>query len=570
MYVIEANGISKSFGIREVIHIEQLKVEAGRRIGIVGANGAGKTTLLRLLGRQLEPDAGLVHLHVPAVFWSQMEPPEIKELLPEMASRFNVPVFWRENLSGGEKTRYRAAAAFQNPAPLMLVDEPTTNLDMEGIEQLEQFFDHYKGTLLLISHDRRLLDTLCTDILEVEAGKISSYKGNYSDYAAQKEAERSRDQSAYEAYRQEKKRLKKTIQQTKEKSAGIRKTPRRMGNSEARLHKMGNQSAKKNLDQAANRLKTKLEQLEIKEKPLRLTSMQLHFEGTKSLHKQEVVRVEGLTFAYGEHLLFQNAAFRLMKNSRTALVGPNGCGKSTLVRLLLEGHPAVQVAEKATIGYFDQQMHILDDEKTILENVMAAAQLPETGARMLLAKLLFPGDRVHQQVKVLSGGEKVKVSLAKILLQGFNLLLLDEPTNHLDIPSMEAVEEALKAFEGTLLLISHDRHLISQVAEHLLVVENRKINSYSGTYEAYQQQQAKGQSQDVEQHQKQNQERGDEQEQAMQQREEQLLVLENRKNHLIGRLSLPAPDDDVAALDDAYMKVLKAIRELKEAISGSR
>ena len=558
MHTIEVNGVSKSFGAREVIRIEQLKIEAGRRIGIVGTNGAGKTTLLRILAGHLEPDEGQVILPVASVYWSQMEPPEIMELLPEMASRFEVPVRWRESLSGGEKTRYQAAAAFQQSAPLMLVDEPTTNLDMAGIEALEHWFAQYKGTLLMVSHDRQLLDALCTDMLEVEAGIVRMYQGNYSDYVAQKEAERKRRQSEYERFQQEKKRLKRAIQLTKEKSAGIRKTPRRMGNAEARLHKMGNQSSKKNLDQTANRLKTKLEQLEIKERPLHLPAMELRFQGENALHKQTVVKVEELTYAHGDQLLFERASFQLMKNSRTALLGPNGCGKSTLMNLLLKGHPAIQVAEKAKVGYFDQQMCLLDEEETILANVMATAQLPETMARMLLDKLLFSGDRVQQQVKSLSGGEKVKVSLAKILLQGFNLLILDEPTNHLDIPSMEAVEAALKAFEGTLLLISHDRHLVDQVAHQLLVVENRKIHSYPGTYEAYRQYQQKQGHGDEQHHRRQQT-----QQQSRQQREEQLMVLENRKNHLIGRLSLPAPDDNLAALDEEYLKVLQAIRELK-------
>lgn len=182
MHTIEVNGVSKSFGAREVIRIEQLKIEAGRRIGIVGTNGAGKTTLLRILAGHLEPDEGQVHLPVASVYWSQMEPPEIMELLPEMASRFEVPVRWRESLSGGEKTRYQAAAAFQQSAPVMLVDEPTTNLDMAGIEALEHWFAQYKGTLLLISHDRHLVDQVAHQLLVVENRKIHSYPGTYEAY----------------------------------------------------------------------------------------------------------------------------------------------------------------------------------------------------------------------------------------------------------------------------------------------------------------------------------------------------------------------------------------------------
>ena len=549
MYAIEINQLSKNFGEDDVINVEELNIETGQRIGIVGANGAGKTTLLKLISKEILPDAGQVKVNIPMAYWSQREAPVTKIISQEMASRFGVPVIWRNDLSGGEKARFKAAVAFQHQVPLMLVDEPTTNLDMEGIEQLEQHFLRYKGTLLLVSHDRQLLDALCHHILEVEAGKIRLYKGNYSEYAHQKEAELNRQQVEFETYQQEKRRLKKAILETKEKSAGIRKTPSRMGNSEARLHKMGNQSAKKNLDQSANRLKTRMKQLEVKEKPLRLTPIQLELEEENSLHKRDVVQVEQLSFGYGNLQLFHKASFRLENNSRTALLGPNGCGKSTLIRLILKGHPDIRLANKARVGYFDQQMKILNTERTILENVMEDARMSETTARILLAKFLFPGEDVHKKVEVISGGEGVKVSLAKILLQGFNLLILDEPTNHLDIPSMNAVEEALKAYEGTLLLVSHDRHLITKVANRILLVENQQVHSFIGSYENFRNQREKQKDLDFSE--------------AGKQKEERLMVLENRMTQLISRLSAPSAKEDIVALDAEYQEVLNAIKALK-------
>jgi len=201
----------------EILKDVSFHINEKEKAAIVGVNGAGKTTLLKLLGKQLAPDAGQVSLNVPAVFWPQTEAPDIKEISSEMASRFRVPITWREDLSGGEKTRFKAAVAFGFPTSIMFVDEPTTNLDMEGIEQLEQCFTSYKGTLLIISHDRQLLDALCDHILEVDQGHINIYKGNYSEYEARKEAELTRQQFEYEAYRQEKIRLKRAIQQKREK-----------------------------------------------------------------------------------------------------------------------------------------------------------------------------------------------------------------------------------------------------------------------------------------------------------------------------------------------------------------
>jgi len=544
--LLECGKIKKSFGDRLVVDLESLRVYSEDRIGVVGANGAGKTTLLNILSQRLMPDEGRVTLYTTCAYVSQLEPPEKMRISPEMASKFGVATSWDEKMSGGEKTRFKLAASFEADCPLLFADEPTSNLDLEGIELLERRLSEYQGAFLIIAHDRSFLDQLCNKILEVEDGKVKLYNGNYSAYRAQKVEEDERAQFAYEQYISEKKRLEQVIIERRQKAGSIKKTPRRMGNSEARLHKMGSQKAKAAIERSVKRIETRIKQLEVKERPRKEETIKLDLPEAKQLYSKVVIEGRHLNKSYGDLVIFEDAEFIITNGAKVALVGPNGCGKTTLLKMIMKQEAGIRIAPGAEIGYFSQDLCILDENLTILENVMAGSRYDEAFARTLLARLLLKRDDVFKPVGVLSGGERVKVSFAKMLLKDLNLLILDEPTNYLDLKSLEVVEEVLRECDQTLLLVSHDRRLISAVADQIMTIEQHKIKTFLGTYEEFLAQKQAASSQ-----------KGEEEIKA------QINLLENRLAEIVGRLSMPSPQDDRQALDEEYHAVLRELKQLR-------
>ncbi|NLM13119.1 MAG: ABC-F type ribosomal protection protein [Epulopiscium sp.] len=546
MLLLEAKNIKKYFGDRLILDIEGLNIYSEDRIGIVGVNGAGKTTLINLLSKKLEPDEGWVKLYGNYAYISQLEEPDFKTISDEMASKFGVPTIWNTYMSGGEKTRFKLALALETQSALIFADEPTSNVDMEGIELMEKRFDEYNGALLLISHDRDFLDKLCNKILEIEHGKIKIYNGNYSDYVFQKKQEVERAQFEYEEYVKEKKRLQEVIIETKQKVKSIRKTPKRMGNSEARLHKMGNQKAKANLDRAIKNIEKRIEHLEVKEKPKEQEVIKFDLSDNAKLHSKIIIEGKNINKVFGEKIIFQDAEFTIYNPAKVALVGSNGCGKTTLIKMIMNREEPIKIAQGAQIGYFSQDMSILNEGLSIIDNVMETSIYPEHFARTLLARLLFKRDDVYKKINVLSGGERVKVSFAKILLQDINLLILDEPTNYMDIHSLEVVENALKEYDRSLLFVSHDRRFVESVANCIMTIENHKINMFQGTYKEY----LSRKTQSKENNKK----------EAVQ---KQILILQNRLSEIIGRLSMPSKDDNLEELDREYYEILGQLNELK-------
>lgn len=529
-----------------IIDIKKLSLYSEDRIGIVGINGVGKTTLLNLLSQKLVPDEGWVKIYGQSSTISQLESPEHETISQEMASKFKIPRVYSESMSGGEKTRFKLADCLSQNSAMIFADEPTSNMDMEGIELIERHFAEYSGGLFLISHDRSLLDRLCNKILELEDGQIKIYPGNYSSYSEQKARERERAQFEYEQYATEKKRLERVVIETGEKSKSIRKTPRRMGNSEARLHKMGNQKAKANLDRAKKSVETRIEQLEVKDKPKKIEKIKLDIADAQKLHSKVIIEGKKLNKAYTDKVIFQDAEFRIENGAKVALIGPNGCGKSTLLKMLINQEDSMRIAPSARIGYFSQDLSILEENASILDNVMAESIYEESFVRVLLARLLFKGDAVYKKVGVLSGGERVKTSFAKILCQDFNLLILDEPTNYLDIHSMEVIEEALHNYERSLFFVSHDRHFISSVADQIMTIENHKIKSFKGTYEDYLASQNKAIDREKEEI------------------EKEIFVLQNRLTEVVSRISMPSKKDNVEELDKEYYQILKQLKSLNK------
>lgn len=549
---MECSGLKQYFADRLILQIPNFKVYSEDRIGIVGANGAGKTTLLRILSKTLEPDEGWVKLYGKCAYLSQLEPPEPGEISSELAAQFGVAATWSKTMSGGETTRFKLAQSLSRDCSLIFADEPTSNLDLEGIELLEGRLAEHQGGLLLISHDRRFLDKLCNKIVEIEEGEFKVYSGNYSDYALQRQEGKERSEFEYQQYAREKRRLLGAVEETRQRTKNIRKTPKRMGNSEARLHKMGDQKSKAALDRTMKSLETRLEHLEVKEKPKEEQRIKLDI-GAGMLYCKLIIEGEKISKSFGERVVFRDAEFKLENGAKAAVLGPNGCGKSTLLKMILAKDESLKIAQGAKIGYFSQDLSILKDQLSIIENVMEKSIYQESFARTLLARLLFKGEAVYKPVGLLSGGEKVKVSLARILLQDINLLILDEPTNYLDINSLEVVEEALRAYNRTLLFVSHDRSLISSVADHIMTIEDQGIKIFRGSYADYLAEK--------------NRPAADEREDL----EGQLLILQHRLTDVVSRLSLPGKKDNLQALDREYQELLiklKPLREKLKALTG--
>ncbi|MDT8715979.1 ABC-F type ribosomal protection protein [Clostridium sp. 19966] len=548
MLLMECKNIKKYFGNRKILEIESLKIYSEDRIGIVGVNGAGKTTLTNIINQRNQADEGIVKLYGKASYVSQLEEPENKSINSRMSSKFGAPSLWKENMSGGEKTRFKLAEAFSDNTDLLFADEPTSNLDIEGIELIEKIFAEYKGALVIISHDRDFLDKVCNKIWELEDGKVKIYNGNFSEYYSQKAEELKRNEFEYEEYIKEKKRLEDVILESKQKVKSIRKTPKRMGNSEARLHKMGGQKAKATIERAVKNVEKRIENLEIKEKPKVKENINVDISEESKLYSRIILEGYNIRKKFNNKIIFDNAEFKIYNGSKVALIGSNGCGKSTLIKMIMNNDFAIKITQKAKIGYFSQDMSILDEELSIIENVMKDSIYDETFSRILLSRLLFKREDIYKNVSVLSGGEKVKVSLAKILLSDINMLILDEPTNYMDIASLQAVESALKEYGGTLLFVSHDRRFIESIADEIMVIENNKIINFKGRYDEYLARKDKSSHEDNK-HIK-----------------NEILILQNRMSEIIGRLSAPSKKDDIKALDKEYNILVEKIKALKEAL----
>lgn len=486
MELIKLQNVKKYYNERLILNINNFSVFSGERIGLVGVNGSGKTTLLKCLIKEISVDEGIISLLSNFSYISQSE--NINEILykNEVSKKFNAPLQYEEHLSGGEKVKMKISHALSENSPLIFLDEPTQNLDLSGINYLESLLKKYTGTFILVSHDRNFLDSLCTKIIEIDDGTLTSYIGNYSSYLNQKEHLTTRKEFEYESYLKEKNRLTSAIIKKESLRDGIKKCPKRMGNSEARLHKMGDQSAKKNLDGNIKSLKSRLIQLDIKEKPKGEETIKIKIQPTLDKFSKIPISIEDLTLRINNTTLIEASSFSIKRGRKTVLVGDNGSGKSTLLREIIKNtSSSIKIAPNVKIGYFDQEQKVLIPNETILENIKKDSSLSETFIRINLDGFGFKGDDVYKKAEILSGGEKVKVALCKVILSDNNLLILDEPTNYLDINALKSLEETLINMEKTLLFVSHDKNFIEKVATSILEISNKTIIKFTGSYSEY-------------------------------------------------------------------------------------
>ena len=514
-------GLAKSFGASEIFHDVSFEVRRGERAGLVGANGAGKTTLLRCLLGAEEADAGSVQLDDGAVigyveqqaafgegtlyeefrraFADVIELAERKRTLEgEIASADEekialygrvVDAFERlggysfesrirrvafglgfteedfskdvRHFSGGQRTRICLAKALLREPDFLFLDEPTNHLDIKMIEWLEGFLADYAGGVLLISHDRFFLDRVATHILDLSGGTVTSYAGNYT-YFQKVYAERQK--SLLAAYEKQQEHIRRTEEFIRRYRAGVKAKQAR--GRESRLRRM--------------------ERIVLAPEKASFSYFAFHPPAECA---ERVAELEDVTFSFSDRAVFSHLSLLVRRGDGIAVVGPNGAGKTTLLRVLLGELAAqagrVKIGSRVKIGYFSQQHEGLHPENTLVGELNYDFGIAEEEARKYLGAFLFYGDEVFRRIGDLSGGEQARLAFLKLMLTGANFLVLDEPTNHLDIPAREAVEEALMAFPGTFVVVSHDRYFLDKVANTTAELANGTLRAYEGNYSYY-------------------------------------------------------------------------------------
>ena len=528
--ILSVNALYKSFLEVPVLQNVSFHIEDYDKAAIVGINGAGKTTLLRIVMGELSADSGTVivskdksigylsqHEAVSGDNTIYTELLSVKQNIIDMETRMHSIELQMKNaagdqleqlmnlyanlthafeeangyaykseltgvlkglgfteeefsksissLSGGQKTRVALGKLLLQKPNLIILDEPTNHLDMSSIAWLENYLLNYKGAVIIVSHDRYFLDKIANKVIELDNTKATVFSGNYTDYAAKKEILRT---ASYNAYLKQQSYIQ---------------------HQEAVIEKLKSFNREKSIKRAESREKM-LEKTELLEKPTEVRA-DMHLKLTPQFESgNDVLHIEDLSKHFGSLTLFEHLNMDIKKGEHVAIIGDNGTGKTTILKMINELLPPdageIRIGAKVQIGYYDQEHHVLHMDKTIFEEISDDyPSLSNTEIRNTLAAFLFTGDDVFKQIKTLSGGERGRVSLAKLMLSEANFLILDEPTNHLDIVSKEILEDALNGYTGTVLYVSHDRYFINKTASRILELDHKALTTYLGNYDYY-------------------------------------------------------------------------------------
>ena len=531
MIIAQAQDLEQRFGGNIIFSNISFSVPDNARIGLVGPNGAGKTTLLKIMTGQQEPTSGQFTINKglkvgyiaqengldeDKTIWDEMltvfndlieknkkitkmqeqiaDHPEDEDLLKrydqlaydfeqeggfthqaEIKSILNGFNFkentWNKvigTLSGGEKTRLAFVKLLLQKPPVLLLDEPTNYLDLDTLDWLEAFLKNYQGAIITVSHDQYFLDHLANQIFELNFGKLTTFKGNYSQYVKERELMDSQQEAAYEKQQEKIKKEEEFIQKNLVRASTTKRA----------------QSRRKVLD--------KMERIK---PPKHKQKVRINFTSERPSGK-EVLIAKDLTIGYPDKVMVSDIDFQVNKNDRVAIIGPNGIGKSTLLKTIMKKlepkDGSIKYGASLDIGYYDQELQSLDPSKTVLDTIWDRHKtMPEKDVRSILASFLFTAEDIDKTVGQLSGGQKARLTLTVLSLEKDNFLLMDEPTNHLDIEAKEVLEEALDNYDGTLLFVSHDRYFINELANKIISVRDGHAKIYNGNYSYYLDEKAK-------------------------------------------------------------------------------
>ncbi|MCD5448024.1 ABC-F family ATP-binding cassette domain-containing protein [Lactobacillus delbrueckii subsp. lactis] len=531
MIIAQGHNLEQRFGAAPIFSKVNFSIENNARIGLVGPNGAGKTTLLKIMTGRQEASQGeftvnkgielgyiaqehdfdeeksiweeMLTVFQPLIDQGQQleklqyaiaDHPEDEELLrrldqaqynfeqaggytyqaeiKSMLNGFNFPeATWNKqiaSLSGGEKTRLSFVKLLLKKPPLLLLDEPTNYLDLDTLDWLEAFLKNYPGAILTVSHDQYFLDHLATQIFELQHGELTVFKGNYSQYLAQRELRDQQQEAAYEKQQEEIKREEEFIQKNIVRASTTK--------------------------QAQSRRKA-LEKMELVDPPKHKSKVRIKFDSARPSGK-EVLILKDLAVGYPDKTMLKDISFQINKGDRVAIIGQNGIGKSTLLKTVMKQLPvksgAIKYGASLDIGYYDQELQGLDYSKTVIDTIWDRHKdMNEKDIRSILASFLFTAKDIDKQVSQLSGGQRARLTLTVLSMEHNNFLLMDEPTNHLDLDAKEVLEKALADYDGTLLFVSHDRYFINKLANKIVVAKDGQAKIYEGNYTYYLNEKAK-------------------------------------------------------------------------------
>lgn len=535
MIEIELNNIKKNYGLKNVLDGVSFEVKTGDRIALIGSNGTGKSTILKIIKGEENQDSGIVNIRKNATIemLNQIYKTELqnmlvadfiqqgfediiklensmKELQEKMSTisnddiqkilnkygriqeeyiaiggyemqekykkicsgfKFDENMLYKQYnlLSGGEKTIVNLAKILLKNPSILLLDEPTNHLDIETLQWLEDFLISYNGTILMVSHDRYFLDKVATKTILLEEGKEKIYFGNYSYFLEEDER---RNLAQFEVYKNQQKQIEK------------------MKESIQLLRRFGEKTQNEKFYKRAKCIEKRLEKMQVIDKVyLEKEGLKLKIN-LKERSGNDVISIEDLSKQYSNKTVFNEVNLDIVYGEKVALIGKNGTGKSTLIKMILGQEKDfignIKMGSSVKIGYIPQDIKFKNEEETILEFFIKSFKGTETQARTILAKFMFRGENVFKKIEKLSGGEKVRLMLAELIQKDVNFLILDEPTNHIDIETREVLEEAIKNYKGTVLFVSHDRYFINAIANRIIEISDNKINSYIGNYDDYQ------------------------------------------------------------------------------------
>ncbi|GAA0375897.1 Msr family ABC-F type ribosomal protection protein [Bacillus horti] len=480
--LIKAKEIYVEYAGREILDIDKLEFYSYDRIGLVGANGAGKSTLLKVLLGEVILSGGKIVRDGHVSYLPQLEDEKMDEFMDyALMGKLKITQNDVNTKSGGEETRMKIAQALSSDAHAIFADEPTSHLDREGIDFLINQFNYYSGGLLIISHDRYFLDQVVDKIWELKDGEITEYWGGYSDYLAQKDEERHIQSAQYKQYTSERNRLEKAIEEKKtkaqrmdQKAKGSSKKNKSEGGGRL-AHQKTVGSKQKKLHNAAKNMEHRIEALGDVTPPEDLRSVQFRQSKALELHNPYPIMGREISKKLGDKDIFEGASFQFPLGAKIAITGANGAGKTTLFRLILEGDEGITLSPKVKIGYFAQNAYKYRQDQSVMEFMLESSDYHASEILSALVSMGFSHQDGKKKLANLSGGEMIKLQLTKILLGQYNILLLDEPSNFLDLMVIEALENMMKEYKGTIIFITHDARLVDHVADVVFEIKDKQI-----------------------------------------------------------------------------------------------